>query len=135
MSIKNIIYGFLLLLIFSCEEEVFEQSIPEDLLYSKKYELTYSKPLKLDTFSAVLSGEDLNSSILHFKIIRFDGVLLYEEYVDGESVIGDDEDLDSLDIDTRTKLVNSRVDHFLQDKAEVIILLEKLRPKVKAKLF
>ncbi|NME69661.1 hypothetical protein [Flammeovirga aprica] len=134
MSIRNFIYGLFLLLFISCEEEAIEESLAEDLLYVKKYELTYSQPLKLDTFSAELSGDDLNSSILHFKIVRFDGMLLYEEYVDGENVIGDDEDLDSLDIDTRNKLVHSRVDNFLHDKAEVIILLEKLRPKVKAGL-
>ncbi|WP_156152555.1 hypothetical protein [Flammeovirga sp. OC4] len=132
MSIKKIIYGLVLLLFMSCEEDAIEESLAEDLLYMKQYELTYSQPLKLDTFSAELSGDDLNSSILHFKIVRYDGMLLYEEYVDGENIIGDDEDLDSLDIDTRMKLVHSRVDNFLQDKAEVIILLEKLRPQVKS---
>lgn len=125
----------MLLLLFSCNEEEIEESLADDLLYSKKYELTYSAPLKLDTFSAELTGDDLNSSILHFKIVRFDGILLYEEYVDGETIIGDDEDLDSLDIDTRTKLVHSRIDNFLQDKSEVIILLEKIRPQVKKELF
>ncbi len=58
-------------------------------------------------------------------------MLLYEEYVDGEQVIGDDEDLDSLDIDTRNRLVHSRIDNYLQDKSELIILFEKVRPQVK----
>ncbi|NLR92263.1 MULTISPECIES: hypothetical protein [Flammeovirga] len=128
---KFLIYGILSLLIFSsCENEVIDDNLDGEL-YSKKYELTYSKPLKLDTFKASLQGDDLNSSIVHFTITRYDGVLLYEEYVDGEQVIGDDEDLDSLDIDTRNRLVHSRIDNYLQDKSELIILFEKVRPQVK----
>ncbi|AZQ62138.1 hypothetical protein EI427_07775 [Flammeovirga pectinis] len=129
---KKIVFSLLLLFLCSCDDEALETELQTDVLYQKKYDLTYSKPLKFDTFSAELKGEDLNSSIIHFKITRYDGVMIYEEYLDGETVIGDDEDLDSLEMDTREKLVHSRVDNYLQDKAELIIILEKIRPKVKS---
>lgn len=130
--LKRLLYGiFILLLLGSCEEEDLQKDLNGSVLYTKKYELTYSKPLKLDTFQASLTGDDLNSSVLHFTITRYDGVLLYEEYVDAESIIGDDKDLDTLDIDSQNRLIHSRVDNFLQDKSELIILFEKLRPQVK----
>ncbi|ANQ48717.2 hypothetical protein MY04_1341 [Flammeovirga sp. MY04] len=120
----------MLLLISSCEEDI-QGDLNGDILYTKKYELTYSKPLKLDTFQAELRGDDLDTSVLHFTITRYDGVLLYEEYVDAQSILGDGKDLDSLDVDSKNRLVHSRVDNFLQDKSELIILFEKLRPQVK----